>query len=93
MNLRFASLAIVGAITVVGSLFSIPDNAHARMGNSSFAGPKGLSSAVHSRPTPTPPRTAGGPQLNVANSKLKLRCYHRLEHNRYGMRVHRTHCG
>ena len=88
MNLRFASLAIVGAVTVASSLLGVPDNANARIANSSFAGSKGVSS----RPTPTPPRTTERPQL--VHSKLKLlRCYHTREQNQYGVYVHRTHCG
>jgi hypothetical protein len=93
MSLRFVSLAIVGAVTVAGSLLGMPDSANARMGNSSFAGSKGVSSAVSSRPTPSPPRTTERPQLNLVNHKLKLRCYHTREQNQFGVFVHRTHCG
>ena len=86
MNLRFASLAIVGAVTV--GMLGLSNNADARIGNSSFAGSKGVSS----RPAPTPPRTTERPQL--VHSRLKLlRCYHTREQNQYGIYVHRTHCG
>jgi len=86
MKLRIVSLAIAGA--VAGGLLVMPDIANARMGNSSFAGSKGVSS----RPAPTPPRTTERPQL--VHSKLKLlRCYHTREQNQYGVYVHRTHCG
>ena len=86
MNLRFASLAIVGAVTV--GMLGLSNNADARIGNSSFAGSKGVSS----QPAPTPPRTTERPQL--VHSKLKLlRCYHTRGQNQFGIYVHRTHCG
>ena len=86
MNFRLTSLAIVGAVTA--GMLGLSDNADARMGNSSFAGSKGVSS----RPAPTPPRTTERPQLVHSTVKL-FRCYHTRERNQFGITVHRTHCG
>lgn len=92
MNTRLVPLAVACAVTVI-SFLGVPGDANARTGNSAFAGSKAVSSAVSTRPTPTPPRASGQPRLNIANDKLKLRCYHTRGQNQFGMFVHRTHCG
>ena len=91
MSIRLTWLAMAGAAIIISGL-GMTGSADARMGNASFAGSKAVSSAVSSRPTPTPPRTTGRPHLNVVNDRLDLHCRHIVRPNELGVRHHSVHC-
>lgn len=76
----------IAMMSVVLSLSAVAANA--KTGNSGYAG----SGSVSTRPTPTPPRSNEKPPM-IKNHGVKLNCYHTREQNKFGIYVHRTHCG